>query len=215
MAVSTEPEAPDLPDELVAAPPGAWRDHAVLEGVQIADPLDPAPHARGVAVYQSRVAGRAIAASKLPVLRLTDCLFDRADLAGSTWADARIVRVRFEGCRLTGFDARGGELRDVLFSECKLPDAFFVESSLDRVTIKDCQMPNLDLTAAAIGRLAIRSCDATGLRLAGARIEHLDLRGSVIDGLIIDAAAVRRLTIDPAQAPALAAALGATVKSDE
>lgn len=214
MAAPTGPEAPDLPDELVAAAPGSFRDHGVLEGVQITDQLDAAPHARGVAVYQSRVAGRSLAASKLPALRLTDCLFDRADLAGVTWVDARIVRVRFQGCRLTGFDARGSELRDVLFSECKLPDAFFVESSLDRVTINACQATNLDLTGAAIGRLAIRGCDAMGLRLAGTRIEHLDLRGSAIDGIIIEPATVRRLTIDPAQASALAAALGAAIEPD-
>ena len=167
--------------------------------------------AANVCIEGSRVVGSVFAGSKLPGVGVVDCAFDRGDLAGAKWDDARLVRVRFNECRLTGFDAWGADLRDVVFDGCKMPEAVFANASFTRVRFEKCQLGSLDMGEAKIHSLAIHDCDARSLRLAGARIELLDLRGSLIDGIGIDQASIKGIVIDSSQAPAIASAMGVRV----
>ncbi|MEX0876945.1 MAG: pentapeptide repeat-containing protein [Phycisphaerales bacterium] len=207
------PETPDLDEHTSLASIGAdsLLPQSMHEHVELAGGLGDVLNARGVALSSSRVLGPVLMGSTLPGLRLVDCMLERADCSNATWVDARLVRCRFTASKATGFDARGGELRDVAFADCKMPDAFFVESTLDRVRFDRCQLSNLDLSGAKLGRVAMYDCDLRGMRLMGARIESLDLRGSRIEGWTIEPASVSKLIIDPLQAPALAHALGARV----
>jgi uncharacterized protein YjbI with pentapeptide repeats len=207
------PEAPDLDEQVSytsisidALGPQSMHEHVQLSG----DP-DAGFSARAVALSSSRVVGPALMGTTLPALRLVDCHLDRADCANATWVDARMVRCRFQSCKATGLDIRGGSLRDVVFHECKMPDAFMPESTLDRVRFESCQLHALDLSGSKITHVRIADCDARNLRLLDARIEKLDLRGSRIDGIAIDARSIGELIIDPLQAPPLAQAMGARV----
>ncbi len=208
-----QPEAPDLDEQVSftsiaidALGPQSMHEHIQLSGDPVAG-----FSARTVALSGSRMVGPALMGTTLPALRLVDCLLDRADCANATWVDARLVRCRFQSCKATGLDIRGGALRDVVFHECKMPDAFMPESSLDRVLFDSCQLTGLDLSGSKLTHVRITNCDARNLRLLDAKIDRLDLRGSQIDGLAIDPRSISALVIDPLQAPALAQALGARI----
>lgn len=206
-----QPEAPDLDADatLAAIDADSLQSQSIHEHVELSGVPEAGLRSRGVALSSSRVLGPALMGSTMPGLRLVDCLLDRADCANATWVDARLVRCRFNACKATGLDIRGGSLRDVVFHECKMPDAFMPESSLDRVLFDSCQLSGLDLSGSKITHVRIANCDARNLRLLDARIEKLDLRGSQIDGLAIDPRSISALIIDPLQAPALAQAMGA------
>ncbi len=186
-------------------------DGAVLESVSLSGDCVKPKIVQRLGIEGSRIAGGVLAGSKLPGVRMVDCCFDRADLAGATWNDARIVRTRLEESRLTGFDARMSELRDVMFHKCKMPESFLSEAQLTRVRFDECMMPGLDLSNAKIHSVVINGCDARSLNLLGAKIEFLDLRGSMIEGIAVDPMFISGIVIDPTQAEAIAHALGVQV----
>lgn len=186
-------------------------DGAMLESVSLSGDCIKPKIVQRLGIEGSRITGSVLAGSKLPGVRMVDCCFDRADLAGATWNDARLVRTRLEESRLTGFDARMSELRDVVFHKCKMPESFLSETQLTRVRFEECQMPGLDLSNAKIHSAVINNCDARSLNLLGAKIEFLDLRGSMIDGIAIDPLFVNGLIIDATQATAIAQSLGVRV----
>ena len=207
------PEPPDLEESTDLTPISADSiiDQCMHEHVQLKGEPAGAVDARGVALSSSRVTARVLMGSTLPGFRCVDCVFDRADCSNANWVDARLVRARFDSCKLTGLDTRGGALRDVTFNACKMPDAFMPESNLERVVFQSCQLSGLDLTGAKLSRVTMRDCDARNIRLSGAHIEKLDLRASRIEGIAIDARSIAQIIIDPLQAPALAHAMGARV----
>jgi uncharacterized protein YjbI with pentapeptide repeats len=155
--------------------------------------------------------GDVLARSTLTGVQACDCVFEQADLAGSTWTDARIVRTQFTACRLTGWDARMSTMRDVVFNECKLRDGLLSETTLARVRFDSCQLTDLDLSYAQLESVAIHRCDARNLRLDNARIGLLDLRSSIIDGIALDATQLKGIVIDQHQAPVIAMALGVRI----
>ena len=208
-----EPEQPDAFDETLLTETNidALVDSAILDGVRLLGAGNPPAAARALVLEGSVVQGAVLAGSRLPSLRCLDTRLERADASAATWVDARLVRTRFSGCKLSGFDARGAELRDVVFDHCKAPDLIFTQATLARVRFDDCRLTGLDLGGAKIESCAIRGCDARNLRLQGAKIGLLDLRGSLIDGITPDQASLSSIVIDPTQLPAVAAAVGLRV----
>ncbi|MDF1810283.1 MAG: pentapeptide repeat-containing protein [Phycisphaerales bacterium] len=211
-----EPDAPEIGsnDELVDVATGNDGsfivDRSTHESVRFSESQGTI-NAKSIVIEQSVVGRDVFARSVLSAAELKDCLFDHADLASITWIDARIVRVKFQECRLTGADLRLCEIRDVHFDQCKMPDAILSESHLKQVRFDRCQLKNLDLAGATIESVALHHCEVEQLRLDGARISMLDLRGSRVDGLSLDVESLRGIVIDPLQAPALAQALGVRV----
>jgi uncharacterized protein YjbI with pentapeptide repeats len=207
-----EPDEPEIDsaDELQSVAAESVIDRSALERVRIVSAESPI-RAGSISLDQSVIESDAFAGSTLPSAQIKDCIFDHADLAGATWTGARLVRTRFVGCRLTGFDLRLADLRDVVFIDCKMPDSLFMETTLTRVRFDECQMTNQDLSGATIESLAIRNCKADGLRLDGARISLLDLRGSGIEGISLDTKSTAGIVIEPIQSPAVAQALGVQV----
>jgi len=207
------PEAPGFgsSQDLLETADEMLVDHAALDCVHISGASGVPVVARAMSIEQSLVESAVLAGSTLAGIRLLDCHVRRADLTGATWVDARLVRTKLGESKLTGFDARGGELRDVVFNNCKMPESFFIESSLTRVRFDECQISGIDLSGAKLHSVSMRGCDARNLRLIGARIDYLDLRGSMIEGITIEPEAVSGIVIEPIQAPALAVAMGARI----
>ncbi len=210
-------EPPDVPAaaSLREGDAGSLRDGGVVEETRFCHRPPGPVRARRLSLHATRVRGGALGGSELPGLRLTDTALEEADLAAATWIDVRMTRVLLTECRLTGFDGRGAEMRDVRFLGCRAPDMILGEASFSRVRFEDCRVAGLDLSGARIESLALRGCDARNLRLVGARIGMLDLRSSLIDGIAIEPGGVRGLVIDPPQGPSLARALGARVLDPE
>ncbi len=215
MVSRIEPEKPDeeidFHEPLDVIDVRELRSLKPIYEVQLAGIPDAPLHGKEFSISIGQVLGRALMESTLSGFSLVDVALVRADCSNATWVDARIVRTRFDGCKLTGFDARGGELRDVVFNECKMSDTFMVESKLTRVRFDGCKISGLDLCDSKVNSVAIRGCDARNLRLMGAKIELLDLRGSMIEGIAIDPGSVGGVIIDPMQSCAIASALGARV----
>jgi len=205
------PEPPDACEQAGTDQARSIGDGSFLENVTIGDDTTIAPNARKVAFHGVRVVGKALARTTLPGLGLTDCVLDRADVSSGTWTDARLVRVMFDGCKLTGLDARGADLRDVVFRDCKAPECLLSESAITRVVFENCRVTDLDLSGARITSMRFRGCDLRNLRLTGAKIGLLDLRGCEISGIAIDPGAMGGIVIETTQSPAIAAAVGVRV----
>jgi len=207
-----EPEEPEIGsvDGLQIVAIEAVTDRSAHECVRF-EGGDLPIRASSISLDQSLIESNAFAGSTLASATIKDCVFDHADLANATWAGARLVRTRFVGCRLTGFDLRHSELRDVVFVDCKMPDSLFMETTLTRVRFDECQMTNQDISGSTIESLALSGCKADGLRLDGARISLLDLRGSSIEGISLDERSADGVVIDPLQSPAIAQAMGVRV----
>jgi len=211
---NTQPTPPDSQpvDQLTAAGVSDLQNNADLESTLFNKPTPTPIHAHDITLYQSTIQGQTLTASTLPNARFTDCTFDCADLSAATWIDARIIRTSFTNCKLTGFDARGTDLRDVLFKDCKIPDAFFQDATLTRVRFDNCHLPNLDLSGSTIHSLSIHNSTAPSLRLLATKVTHIDLRASRIDHIALDPANLKAILIDPTQAHEFARALGVQIK---
>jgi uncharacterized protein YjbI with pentapeptide repeats len=205
------PELPDLESIDFCDAPSTLEDNTTIDHAHLNAPFAQPIHARGIVFDQSKLTNTALMTSTLPSSRWTDCAIETADLSSATWIDARLIRVTITNTKLTGFDARGAELRDVHYKECKAPDMLLTETKLTRVRFDHCQLTSLDLSGATIHSLAINHCDARNLRLIDAKIDHLDLRDSLIESIAISPNQLRHITITPSQAPALARALGVNI----
>ena len=204
-------EPPDLDTVEFCDASSALNDKAVYERLHLNTPFTQPIHARSIAFDQSKLTNTSLISSTLPSSRWTDCAIETADLSSATWIDARLIRVHITNTKLTGFDARGAELRDVHYKECKAPDMLLTETKLTRVRFDHCQLTSLDLSGATIHSLAINHSDARNLRLINAKIDHLDLRDSLIESIAVSPSQLKHITITPSQAPALARALGVNI----
>jgi len=212
---SITPEPPDIPDDLTPCDPTQITDAAAIDQrAIIAAPSTPIS-ARAPTFDQSKLTASALTGSILPASRWTDWTIESADLSNATWIDCRMVRVHITNTKLTGFDARGAELRDIHFKDCKAPDILLAESTLTRIRFDHCQLTNLDLTGATIKSLAINHCDSRNIRLINTKIEHLDLRDSLIEGIALNQSTLKGILINPPQAPAIAQALGVQIAGNK
>ena len=130
----------------------------------------------------------------------------------------RLTRVRFERCRMTGFQWPEGELQDVRFVGCSLELANLRGADLRRVRFEDCVLREADLTGARLTDVLITGCDLRGADLAGVRSQRLELRSCRVEGLQgvdgLRGALVLWSDVLDLAAP-LAAAAGLVVLSDE
>ena len=206
------PEPPDLDNSIeLSDAPSKPKDNTTYEHRNLNNTFTQPITARSITFDQCKFTSNALTASMLPSSRWTDCIIQSADLSNATWIDAGLIRVQITNTKLTGFDARGAELRDLQFTDCKAPDILLTEAALTRVRFDQCQLTSLDLAGAKIKSLAINNCDARNLRLIDAKIDHLDLSNSLIENIAINPAQLKGITITPTQAPALTVALGVNV----
>ncbi len=204
MATSrTTPIVPDVtPTRLL---PGRLHAGAELDGARISGDLS-GLHAPDVRVLESE---------------LIDAVADEAMLRGSSWADARWVRVRatsldlarsvfrdalWDGCRVGAVTLSAGTITRVLLRDCKLDYVNLRQSTITDLTIDRCTLGEVDLGDAVLTRVRVVASDIGTLLLSGSRSAHVDLSGAGllrIEGL----AALRGITLSETQAYDLAPAL--------
>lgn len=146
-----------------------------------------------------------------------DAVFDGCELSGALLAGARLERVEFRHCRMSGVDFSRATVRDVLFRGCRLDDANFRVASLVSVDADDCELRDVDFYGATIERSNLLRSNLDGADFTKCRLDRVLLHGSnlvgVKGGAALAGAIISRDQV-LALAPSLVAALGITVDDD-
>jgi uncharacterized protein YjbI with pentapeptide repeats len=129
------------------------------------------------------------------------CRFDRAKLFDTRW----------EGCKLTGSQFPGAELRPMTSLDCDWSWTSLRGADLSGSDLSGQRFREADLTDADL-----RECDLTGAdldhaRLQGAKLRGADLRGASAEAVHWRALDLTGVRLDLVQAVALARAHGALV----
>jgi uncharacterized protein YjbI with pentapeptide repeats len=202
---------PEIDDERLAD----WADAGLARGFAIEDArigrvdglagLD----ATGGRIGHSRLAGTALTGSRLRSLSLIDATLTGVDAANADWTGARLRRVVFERCRMTGFAAAELDAEDVEFRGCKLDLASFRAARLRQVSFLDCVLDEADLAGAQLIDARFAGSQIARAELGGVRLTRVDLRGARLEEPRGDVTALRGAIIDPVQLVGLAGVLAA------
>lgn len=149
-----------------------------------------------------RIVGGAMNDTKLTRLSWMDVLCERCNLSMIDWPAAKLTRVEFRGCRITGGKVIEGELDDVRFTDCHLDYASFAQARFRQVTFERCRFTETDFSAADLAGTTFVECELRGVDLTRAKLEGADVRSSALDELRVGAN-VRGLIVNPGQAAAL------------
>src|SRR5262245_40817906 len=76
--------------------------------------------------------------TQLPSLQLHDVRLDACDLAEATWEKLLFSRVEALGCRMIGWRASEGQLRNVLIKGCNAIGAQFWSTTFKNVRFESC-----------------------------------------------------------------------------
>src|SRR5437867_3931881 len=90
------------------------------------------------------LASRHPASAGLDRAVLTDCRFDRCDLANVHLPEATVTRVALHEARLTGAQWVNGAAADVTFDGCRLDLAGFRFTRMRRVLFRGCVLARAD-----------------------------------------------------------------------
>jgi uncharacterized protein YjbI with pentapeptide repeats len=143
-------------------------------------------------------------------LRLTDVVLRNCELSGLDLTEARLRRVRIEGCRAGMLEAGMTAIEDLAVVDSNLSEAGFRMAALERVRFEGCDLPRIELIEARLESVAFVSCDLTGGDVSRARMHRGRFVRSTIDGLL-GAQALAGSTVDAAQVVPLALALCASL----
>jgi uncharacterized protein YjbI with pentapeptide repeats len=158
--------------------------------------------------------GTGLRKARMNDLWLSGTRLTGATLAESTWLDSALV-----GCSLAGVEAFSAVLHRVVLRRCKLDSVNLRGATLREVVFEDCVLRDVDFGEARFDRVAFPGSRIERARLGRAQLKRTDLRGAVAVELADGYDALRGAVISSAQlldlAPALAAALGITVKDEQ
>jgi fluoroquinolone resistance protein len=171
--------------------------------------------ASGARVARSRLEGVRLAGSRLRSLRLVDVVVSDADVSNADWTGARLSRVVFERCRMTGFGGASLHAEHVTLRGCKLDLANFRRATFRSVTFEDCVLDDADLAGASLRETRFSHSQLLRVVIDGARLSVVDFRGSALEPAG-DVLALRGAIVDPVQlvelGPLLAHGLGIEVR---
>ena len=78
---------------------------------------------------------------------LEDVVLTGCELSGATFSAAKLHRVRFEHCRMSGLSTAELHAEHVSFVDDRLDDAWFRMADLDRAEFVDCDLRQADFYA--------------------------------------------------------------------
>jgi uncharacterized protein YjbI with pentapeptide repeats len=165
-----------------------------------------------------RIEGARHAGELFERVRLSDVEFVRCDLSGCDFSEAIWQKVTLLDCRCSSVELPQASLKDVTFKDCKLDDANLRLAKLQRVRFDGCVLAGAEFISATLEEVTFPGSDLAGADLTKVRCADVDLRDARLDGLQgIDALKGCTIGVDQLfpMAPALAQALGITVKGDD
>ena len=134
-----------------------------------------------------RIVGGTLSATKLTHLTWVDVLCEKCDLSMIEWHEAKLTRVEFRECRVTGAKLATGELDHVRFVECQLDYASFSEARLRESSFEGCQLREADFTRADLTGTSLLRCDLKGADFGGAKLSRVDVSTSSLNEIRIGA----------------------------
>jgi uncharacterized protein YjbI with pentapeptide repeats len=158
-------------------------------------------------IGQSRLDGVPMTGSRLRSITLLDVVAKDVDASNADWTGARLRRVVFEGCRMTGFGGPEMEAEDVLFRNCRLHLASFRYGRIRRTTFENCLLDEADFAGASLMDTRFAGSQVRRVDFGDARLVRVDFRGSVLDEPRGNILGLRGAIIDPVQLVGLAATL--------
>jgi uncharacterized protein YjbI with pentapeptide repeats len=207
--------APDLPDEISAAP-----DPAVLfepDDISIADRLIAGARIENRAagtlrIESSLLEGVSLAGSRFTSILWKDVRLVRCDLANLETRYLTLTRVELIDCRMTGFRAGEADCQDILVSagdqrHCQFRFSKFKSAEFDSCNFEEADFQGTDLSGSIFRKCILRNAEMSKVKLLNA-----DLRGSLVEGLRMNAEDVRGAVVDPSQAMIFAALLGIRIE---
>jgi uncharacterized protein YjbI with pentapeptide repeats len=153
-----------------------------------------------------------------PGASLLDTAFTACDLANAKLTGARIRRAVFIDCRMTGVDLSEAVIEDALFVRCRLDLALFFSTCASRTAFHACDLRQSEFQGASLQSPIFRSCDLSGATFTGREaLDRADLRGSTLHRTEFapETLRARGITIDSAQAAAIAGCLGFEVREPD
>ena len=171
------PQRPRLDDD---APTEAAL--GALEEVRLVDPNLSGERARGLQMLDVVVERGNLANLDAPELSLRRVALTGVRLTGVQWTRGRIADAVFSDCLFDLASFAGTTFERVEFTGCRLTQADFREALLRSVRLDDCDLTEADLSGLRIDRCELHGCtldSVTALeRLRGAAMPWADVVGN-------------------------------------
>lgn len=161
-------------------------------------------------VEASRFERTGLQAMRCSRLDMRDVEMLQCDLSNSIWDNWSGRRIFASHCRMTGFSAPEGSLKEVCFQGCKLDLAAFRFAKLESVWFRDCVLKSADFSSSLLIQVEFEKCDLSDATFAKCQMTDVDFRSSSIGqiksveglaGAIVDS--VQMLDLSNAMAQAL------------
>ncbi|HEY3230578.1 MAG TPA: pentapeptide repeat-containing protein [Roseiflexaceae bacterium] len=156
----------------------------------------------------------ALSRTRLASLRLHDVRLDACDLAEAAWEKTLFNRVEVLGCRMVGWRASDGSLRNVLIKGCNGIGAQFWSTVFKGVRFENCILRDADFQRADLSGVVFDKCDLSNAKMSDAKLAGADFRGSKIEGVRLGLKELQGAIVDVEQAIGIARLLGVVVKMD-
>ncbi|HUY57299.1 MAG TPA: pentapeptide repeat-containing protein [Candidatus Micrarchaeaceae archaeon] len=199
--------SPRVPEELTVVVAEGF--HGELRSIAVTDATVTLPPA-DLLVEGARITRSNLGESRTVRPSLGDVVFSDCNLANSRWSEARLSRVRFRQCQMTGFDANASTLLDVEFRSCKLSLSSFRFLAKAKILFAHCEMDGTDFQGCDLRHCRFDHCVLTGSLFDQAQTAGVDLRGSTI-AAVQGVSGLRGAVIDQLQLLDLTTALASHV----
>ncbi len=158
------------------------------------------------------VVGGSLSETTISQLSWLDVVCERCDLSMCEWPAAKLTRVEFRDCRLTGARFSQAELSHVRFVGCQLDYAAFSRAQFRQALFENCRLTEAYFSEATLAGTAFVGCQLDGVDFTRAKLQGADVSESTMTDMRIGAEDVRGMVVNGAQAVALAQLFGLVVR---
>jgi uncharacterized protein YjbI with pentapeptide repeats len=158
-------------------------------------------------IEHSELNGVVMTGSRLRSVALIDVAARGVEASNVDWSGARLKRVVFDGCRMTGFGGSELEADDVLFRDCMLHLANFRFGRIRRTTFENCALDEADFAGASLTETRFAGSQMRRVQFDKVTLSRVDFRGSQLEDPRGDIMGLRGAIIDSVQLVGLAAVL--------
>lgn len=200
-----------IPDSLAASTEDHWLADAKKESCKLSDGnlcnQDLSLFATDCLVERTSFRGSRLHHAVLRDVRFVGCDFSNADLAR-----AKLKRVEFVNCRLTGLRAMESEWPETLIEDCEASYAQFTDSKMQQCEFVGSICRDIDLRGTNLNSTKFERTDLSRGDLTRAVLTDTDLRGAEIESIMLRAGDLAGAIVTPAQAIELARFFGLKVR---
>ncbi|GAA4239693.1 hypothetical protein GCM10022254_60840 [Actinomadura meridiana] len=180
-----EPKAPKIPQQLS---PATDAEHDLVhDGVYMSLTYGAGTitgsGAEGVEFERCRFDRTGFAAVTLHRASLTDVHFQGCDLANLRLFSSRLFNAAVANCRMTGFQAPEGGLRDVVVDGCRADMANFRFSQMRDVVFRDCNLSEASFQEAELRDVRFERCKLVATQFSKVSMKNVRFSGCDLQGV--------------------------------